>query len=334
MQTKIIEKIAKLFAGEATQAEINEINAWRNESAEHERYFNESRECWLLAEEAPLSESIGKNRTWEQIAARIGSWTPERTYSKGMLLRMVSVAAVVAVFLTSSIFLVSGYRKRTAFAESAKEVVITAPAGQKAKILLPDRSGVWLNSGAVLSYRTDFGATDRTVKISGEAFFDVSRDESKPFLVEAGDLVVRVLGTRFNVNSAAESKNTFVSLLSGSVDVVSAKNGSLIASLSPGQKVAVDKRTFDSRVAECDVALESIWQSEQLKIRMEPLAEVIRKMEYWYGVEIDLLPSANDELYWFTVKDQSITEMLNLIDRITPIDYTINDRHITIRCKN
>lgn len=334
MQTEIIEKIAKLFSGEATQTEINEVNAWRSESAEHERYFNESRECWLLAEETPLSEIIGKNKTWEQIAAQIGTLAPARTYSKGTLLRMVSIAAAVTVLLTSSVFLVSGYRKRMAFTESAKEVAITAPAGQKAKVFLPDHSGIWLNSGAILSYRTDFGITERTVKISGEAFFDISRDESKPFCVQAGDIVVRVLGTRFNVNSSVGGENTFVSLLSGSVDVISAKNGNLIASLSPGQKATVDNRTLNSHVAECDVALESIWQSEQLKIQMEPIAEVIRKMEYWYGVEIDLLPSDNNELYWFTIKDQSIAEMLNLIDRITPIDYTINDRHITIRCKN
>lgn len=112
------------------------------------------------------------------------------------------------------------------------------------------------------------------------------------------------------------------------------QNGNLIANLSPGQKVVIDNQTLNSHLSECDVALESIWQSEQLKIQMEPIAEVIRKMEYWYGVEIDLLSSDNDELYWFTIKDQSIAEMLNLIDRITPIDYTINDRHITIRCKN
>ena len=62
MQTEIVEKIAKLLSGEANQAEINEINAWRNEAAEHERYFNESRECWLLAEETPLSEIVGKNK--------------------------------------------------------------------------------------------------------------------------------------------------------------------------------------------------------------------------------------------------------------------------------
>lgn len=334
MQTEIIEKIAKLLSGEATQTELNEINAWRNESAAHDRYFNECRECWLLAEETPLSEIIGKNKTWEQIAAQIGTLPPMRTYSKGTLLRMVSMAAAVTVLLTSSIFLVSGYRKRMAFTESAKEVVITAPTGQKAKVFLPDRSGVWLNSGTILSYRTDFGITERTVKISGEAFFDVSRDESKPFCVQAGDIVVHVLGTRFNINSSVENGNTSISLLSGKVNVISAKNGNLITSLSPGQKAVVDNQTLSSRLSECDVALESIWQSEQLKIQMEPLTEVIRKMEYWYGVEIDLQPFDNDELYWFTIKDQSIVEMLNLIDRITPIDYTINDRHITIRCKN
>ena len=334
MQTKIITKIAKLFAGEATQVEINEINVWRNESAEHERYFNESRECWLLAEQTSLSEIIGKNRTWEQITTRITPLTPVRTYSKGTLLRMVSMVAVVAILLTSSIFLVAGYRKRTVFTKSAKEVVITAPVGQKAKVFLPDNSGIWLNSGAILSYRTDFGITKRTVKISGEAFFDISRDESKPFCVQAGDIVVRVLGTRFNINSSVGNGNTSVSLLSGKVNVISAKNGNLIANLSPGQKVVIDNQTLNSHLSECDVALESIWQSEQLKIQMEPIAEVIRKMEYWYGVEIDLLSSDNDELYWFTIKDQSIAEMLNLIDRITPIDYTINDRHITILCKN
>ena len=57
-------------------------------------------------------------------------------------------------------------------------------------------------------------------------------------------------------------------------------------------------------------------------------------MEYWYGVDINLQLSDNDELYWFTIKDQSIAEMLSLIDRITPIDYTINGKHITICCKD
>lgn len=334
MQTEIIKKIAKLLSGEATRAEINAINSWRNESAENERYFNESRECWLLAEETPLHQITGKNKTWEQIAAQISTITPKCTYTKGLLLQMMSVAAIVAVVLTSAFFFVSGDYKKNAFTESIHEVVVTAPAGQKAKILLPDSSEVWLNSGTALSYRTDFGMTDRTVKVTGEAFFSVSHNTSKPFFVKAGDIAVRVHGTKFCVNFSDSRKNTYVSLLSGSVDVVSAKNGNLITYLSPGHKAAIDNRTLYSHVTECDVALESIWQLEQLQIRMEPIGEVIRKMEYWYGVTIDLLPSDNKELYWFTIRDQSVKEMLDLIDRITPIDVTINDKHITVRCKN
>ena len=333
MQTEIIEKIAKLFSGEATQTEINAINAWRNESAEHERYFNESRECWLLAEETALSELAGKNKTWERITTQINTLTPKRTYTKGMLMQMMSVAAVVAIMLTSTIFLISGYAKKIAFTKSIKEVVVTAPMGQKAQVLLPDSTKVWLNSGTVLSYRTDFGTTDRTVKIDGEAFFDVSRDASKTFYAQAGDIKVRVHGTKFNVNFSDGHKNINVSLLSGSVDVVSAKNGNLITDLIPGQKATINNQTLHSSVTECDVALESIWQQEQLKIRMEPIAEVVRKMEYWYGVTIDLSPTNNNELYWLTIKDQSITEMLDLIDKITPINYTINDKNIAIRCK-
>lgn len=334
MQTEIIEKIAKLFSGEATQNEISEINAWRNESAAHERYFNECRECWMLAEETPVSNIMGKNKTWEQIILRIGTSAPTNTYSSKALLKITAAAAVIAVLLTSSVFLMLGAMRPSDNKVPAKEVVIAAPAGQKAKVMLPDSSKVWLNSESILSYRTDFGISKRSVKITGEAFFDVSHDKSKPFCVHTDQITVRVLGTQFNINSPADDLNTTISLVSGKVDVLSAEGRDLITSLVPGQKAIVDNLSLDSQTVECDAALESIWRLEQLKIRMEPITEVVRKMEYWYGVDINLQLSDNDELYWLTIKDQSIAEMLSLIDRITPIDYTINGKHITICCKD
>lgn len=333
MQTEIIEKIAKLFSGEATQNEISEINAWRNESAAHERYFNECRECWMLTEETPGPNIMGKNKTWEQIILRINPSSQTNAYSQKALLKIVTIAAVIAVFLTSSVFLILEGRSQSEMFQ-VTEVVIAAPAGQKAKVMLPDSSKVWLNSESILSYRTDFGISKRSVKITGEAFFDVSHDKSKPFCVHTDQITVRVLGTQFNINSPADDLNTTISLVSGKVDVLSAESNDLITSLEPGQKAIVDNQSLNNQTIECDTALESIWRLEQLKIRMEPIAEVVRKMEYWYGVDIDLQPSNNEELYWLTIKEQSIAEMLNLIDKITPIDYTINGRHITICCKN
>ena len=101
---------------------------------------------------------------------------------------------------------------------------ITVPAGQRINITLVDGTNVWLNARTSLSYPVKFGKNNRQVVLDGEAYFDVTKDKSKPFIVQTDNYNVEVLGTKFDVNAYSETGEFETTLMSGSVKVASASD--------------------------------------------------------------------------------------------------------------
>lgn len=161
---------------------------------------------------------------------------------------------------------------------------IETPKGGEFKVVLPDGTKVWLNAASSLKYPTSFGAlNERRIELSGEAYFQVSHDRSKPFRVVTAVQTVEVLGTYFNVNSYADEGKTITTLEEGSVKVISKERQDL---LRPGQQSFV-KKDGTIAVGEADMETALAWKDGNIVFKNADIQSIMRQIARWYNIQVD-----------------------------------------------
>lgn len=328
------ELLAKYLSRQCTQAELEEVNRWLNEDAEHPLLLEKLKRQWEAVQvDASVFVIPDKAAVWNKVQARIRDKAKQiPMYSRSLLIRVSSVAAAIALVLGFSLSFLLNNQKEF-WQASQFENVVMAPPGQKTQLVLPDGTLVWLNSGSRLSYNYQYSTQDRIVNLEGEAFFDVQKDTQYPFIVKTGAVDVKVHGTAFNVSAYADEEDIIVALLQGEVSLLSAADQKLLTYLSPDQEATVSKRSLLCRVESCDAEIEASWHHNLLKFDGASVVEVWKKLERWYGVDITLSNVDTSKAYWFTIKTESLTELLEMINKITPIEYKLNGKEVTIRYK-
>lgn len=335
MNEKLIpyKLLAKCFAQQCNLAEHNEIERWRKENPEHEQVFSQLKEQWECTHLDTSAYVIpDKAAVWKNIQREIHYKAKQiPLYTRTLLIRTAGLVAVIALITGFSLsFLFKGGDNWVA---SQLENVTIAPPGQKTQLVLPDGTFVWLNSGSRLSYNYQYSTCDRIVYLEGEAFFDVKKDTQYPFIVKAGAVDIKVHGTAFNVSAYADEDNIMVALLRGKVSLSSTADRNLLTYLYPNQEAIVSKKDLSYHVESCDVEIEASWRHNLLKFEGASVEEVWKKLERWYGVDITLSNVDNSKSYWFTIKTESLTELLEMINKISPIEYKLDGKEVTIRYK-
>lgn len=192
-----------------------------------------------------------------------------------------AAAAAILLVLASSAFFVYDYRENELPVYAAK-VTKNVPLGSKLAITLSDGTQVKLNAGSSISYPEAFESHHREVYLKGEAFFEVTKDKTRPFVIHSNGLTTTVLGTSFNIRSYGEEE-TRVAVVSGLVEVTTAEGRSSflhpesMAIYKPGE--SLDIRPFEPKK-------EIGWKDGWLFFDKMPLRQVFSTLESWYGVEI------------------------------------------------
>lgn len=170
---------------------------------------------------------------------------------------------------------------QTAGAGTAKTLYNTmaTPRGGQYQLRLPDGTGVWLNASSSITYPTEFAGNRREVNMTGEAYFEVSLDKTKPFIVRTAREEISVLGTSFNVNSYADEPASKTTLLEGAVRI----NDKL---LKPGQAYLNGKAWPQGKIVTTDVSQDIAWKNGMFDFQDKKLEEVMRQLSRWYDMEI------------------------------------------------
>ncbi|MDR0575295.1 MAG: FecR family protein [Tannerella sp.] len=252
------------------------------------------------------------------------------TGNKRISFQWIKMAAVV--LLSVIISLGSYFYFSDKYRTTSEEFMVMAESGQKTKIRLPDGTRVWLNSDSKLSYASDFNRNSRHVKLEGEAFFEVEKNNGMHFMVKTECVHVIVHGTAFNVSAYKEDPAIEISLLRGNVRLAYPDN-TLITELYPDQIASVSKKNKKWRIGSCDAEMECLWTQNKLKFENAPATEVFRKLGRWYGVNISVENRNENILYGFTLKNESLREILYEINKITPVVYKINGEEVSITYK-
>lgn len=263
-------------------------------------------EIWDATPREKSEESTAAfNRFWTEVSRR--RRTPfiktARIYSYA--------AAVLLPIVAGLIFFFS--HKESPTVEYAEIVV---PYGQTDSIRLADNSLVWLNSGSRLIYPRSFDGDDRKVFLSGEGFFEVAKNPVKPFIVSAGDVNVRVLGTKFDFSSYENAENVYVSLVEGSVCFGANRGDSSSEMLmKPGEIVEYVRSSGEMRLSSGSASAMSGWRDGGYYFENRTLQDIVSCLERSFNVDIKIgdMSIADVRYSLAFVNNESLDRMLDAI---------------------
>lgn len=200
------------------------------------------------------------------------------------------------------------------------------------EITLPDGSKVSLNSGSIIEIAHSFNKSNREVYLEGEAFFEVERDVSRPFIVKTeSNLQVRVLGTSFNVKSYKSDQTIETTLVSGKVELIQNNKKRPVIALSPNQKATFNKAEDKINIDQVSTAEVTSWKEGVLIFDNEPVQNVLNSLERWYDVKIRIKDREINN-YTFSGKVErktNIGEVLELIEASSPVKYQYDEKQKT-----
>lgn len=222
-------------------------------------------------------------------------------------------------------------------ANSVKELVyntLSLPKGKTFRIMLSDGTAVNMNAGSSLRFPVNFASNEsRRVFLTGEAYFDVTKDKERPFIVNLGNLEVEVLGTEFNVSSYSEDSNIEVVLVEGAVHLNT--KGELEENpiaLSPGQRGSYSRDSENIKIDTVNTNIYTSWMQGHLVFRELTFDQILRKLERHYNIEI---LNTNTELgkvvFNASFNDVKIEEVLSFFNDTHKIEYEIDNNKVIIK---
>lgn len=192
---------------------------------------------------------------------------------------------------------------------------IVVPYGKRSKLFLPDGSTLWINSGSLISYASNF-STNRILNVQGEVYLEVKKDVAHPFVVKTNRLEVTVLGTSFNVTDYASDSESAVVLVQGSVDV---NIGNTVRTrLVPNQRLSNDHGKVN--VDQVDVDKYICWKDDLMNFNGQKLNDILKSLARYYAVKIEVSGNLKEELYYGNLDlNRTIEDVLSTISLTTPL---------------
>ena len=197
-------------------------------------------------------------------------------------------------------------------------------------IVLPDKSQVWLNAASSITYPSAFAGKERKVTLHGEAYFEITKNKEQPFIVNASNTNIKVLGTHFNVMAYENEAAVATTLLEGSVALNSGKSSKM---LIPGQQ-GLTGADGEIAIHKVDVNDVVAWKNGYFSFRNESIQTVMNKIARWYNVDIEYKGKLSDETMEGSVsRDEDISELLDYLELTDIATFKIDGRRVIVTCK-
>jgi ferric-dicitrate binding protein FerR (iron transport regulator) len=204
---------------------------------------------------------------------------------------------------------------------------VSTPRGGQYQIELPDGSQVWLNAASSLRFPTAFIGKDRRVEITGEAYFEVTKNKSMPFIVSVEGSEIQVLGTHFNVMAYKEESNIKTTLLEGSIKFVHGNNSSLI---KPGQQTQLANSGQIKVLDDIDMDAVIAWKNGNFDFNGVDIETVMRQLSRWYNVEVEYNKKTDVLFYAEIPRNTKLSEVLHALEYTSKVKFDINGKKIVV----
>jgi transmembrane sensor len=322
-QEKFWVLLSKKLSGEASAEELQELGNLITEHPEWQYAIQNLGDLWnhKAAKDFTLEEDayMLHHHRMSEMNIPFGDIAERAPIAKNKRVRIKWYWAAAAIFIIAGMFFFRKIGTNKEVPVTAKEVnEITTRPGSKSKVQLPDGTTVLLNAGSRLTYTKDYGKELREVSLTGEGFFDVTKNKDVPFIIHTADINIKVLGTVFNVKAYPEDKKTETSLIRGSIEVTIKNRPNDKIILSPSEKLVVESGDLDHEKVQpkekvlykedmhraevvplisvnklkynpSDSAVaETQWTENKLVFRDQSFGELALNMERWYDVKIEI----------------------------------------------
>ena len=283
----------------------------------------------IAIHEANLTANLEK--VWEDIREQEDNSAQSPDLANGNPFKIIwRIAAAILVIVTAgSLFTYISHYHSTPMVEISS-------GDEKLFITLDDGSSVWLNKNTILQYNQDFGTDKREIVLKGEAFFDVIKNQKVPMVIEAGNLLIKVKGTAFNVEAYNSSQKVVVALVRGLVEVFDRDNQKNRVELKPSQQLSYSNGSEGSYFSIAGLSAElnrelSLWRTDSLVFRKEKLQNLATQLEKKYEVKIEIRnEKLKEKRFSGSFTDENINQAIEALKLSFPFKYQIREKHVII----
>lgn len=327
--TKIDDLIAKALSGEASPLEMSELSAWKNGSPENREYFLASEKLFQKLEDAQNTFSFDTDKAWDKVKGDIANRDKPVVRNLHIPTNRYEFLRIAAMFLIVAGLGFGAYKFLT---PAPVTPVLVASQGNIEEFRLPDSTQIVMNRNSTIAYT--FTKDKRKVELNGEALFDLSEDKDRPFEVHAAGVLIRDIGTIFNVKAPGGNDSMVVQVIEGEVMMSSAKNQSIV--LKKGEEVLYLKsRDEFIKMAIADTNA-TAYRTKIFVFENASLEAVIQKLNEVYGTEISLSAEIRSCHLTATFKNESIDAIIEIIAETLLLSVTRENNQILLngtRCE-
>lgn len=327
---KNLDNILNLITGNINPEE--KLDAYSSVKADSDSadLYKKAKMTWALMSSTREMPNYKVEESFRVLQTRIS------TKRNSLLLNSYFRYAAVLI-LVSSISALTFYlgKQNSLIPDSGiKYTSVVAERGQISKVILPDSSVVWLNSGTTLTYDNNYSYKNRNVDLSGQAFLQVKKNKNLPLIVACGDLRVKVLGTRFDVCAYPDENSIRIFLESGEVELTNSSNNSFDYNLIPGEIAKFDSESGKMDIKKASNEDYSKWTDGELTFVDSPMAEVIKRLERKFDIEVTVNnPNVYKTVFNANFTTESLKEILDYIHFTCPINYQLIKNKDTAQSK-
>jgi transmembrane sensor len=363
MNEKFAILLARKLSGEATVEEIATLEAYIKNNPEHQRISEVMHHYWnMLPNKDTQHNDLHFHKIMEmaktndlEVDSKVYSFSTKKRFFK----RITVAAALLAIAVVSILF----FKNRTTSKGIApNQNIVVVKKGNKSNVELPDGTKIILNADSKITYSTAFNATTREIELDGEAYFDVAKDKTRPFIIHTKAMDIKVLGTVFNVKAYATDNTTEALLVHGSIEasftdrpnekIILKPNEKIIFSNKGKQNTTTSLTTSPTTVKQPDgpiitvthvdytihgkdsLLAETSWISNTIVFRSQRLEDIATQLERWYNVKITFNHVALKELKFTGIfEKETIQEVMHYLSAIGNFNYKMNNEQIVIANK-
>lgn len=315
--------LIRFLTQSCTPEDIRSVNQWLGADKANADWLFEMERIWSLKDELRFSDKTEIEDAYNRFTLSLA-----KSKNKGRHFSFYSLLKYAAAVVIIGLLGLNLYMKEES--EPVGENIIEVPKGQRATLTLADGTKVWLNSQSKLTYPTRFSDKERNIRLEGEAFFDVVREEHSPFVVQSSLLAVKVLGTKFNVKAYLNEK-TVVTLTEGKVEVETNDHRNKLT-LKPNEQILYSEDSGMMLESDIDVDMVKSWVKGEGAFVQRRLDDIVRELERKFNVKIRITdPSLSADVFTCRFKDTAtIEQVLLLLKETRRLDYIFDGEQIRI----
>ncbi|MFT4758640.1 MAG: transmembrane sensor [Paraglaciecola sp.] len=269
--------IEKHLRGIANKVEEAELQAWRGGNAKNQQYFKEVQSLYKAMQSMDFDLQADTDSEWQKLQRQIGH-SEAKVVAMKPRFNYLRIAAMFAVLIATGWLIQMQFLAGNA---NAVEYVVTK--GKTEIIKLSDGTKVHLNADSKLMVLTDFNETERRVKLTGEAFFEVAKNKNIPFLIETGDVTTRVVGTAFNLTAYPDNRMVAINVTEGIVEFADADEKVLLTANKAANFDGDSGKIMEVPFQQSELA----WQQGGLIFKNESFFLIMKDLERKFDVKIE-----------------------------------------------